>query len=279
MKSSRESAAIEYLRERTAIAWSAAPNFVWLHALTLLHPRLCGPIPRYAVLRWAVTGDTDCWFWSHFHRLGPCICGCGIAADTYPAGLGQAPVAERHYAEYINPHAHLHPDYEQILDSVLSPSSRQKLETYIPSPAARAYPLCYYARPSLGPAPDQYARRVLCGKGDNCLDHWMRHCLALHFVLLLLIETKAVRGIAALAGENQHGLALATTILFHLRKTILEKKSGLAESPTGCPQPNDPSSLRAVAEHIAGAVVTFECYRNPPALWHRVPAAPRCWLH
>ena len=74
--------------------------------LTNLHPRLCGAIPRYAVLRWAIGGESDCAFWKRFHKLGPCVCGCGKLADTYPQGLTQAPLAEHHLAEYINPPAH-----------------------------------------------------------------------------------------------------------------------------------------------------------------------------
>ena len=106
MKANRETQAIEYLRTRTLTTWSAAPSFSWMQALTNLHPRLCGAIPRYALLRWAIGGESDCWFWRHFHKLGPCICGCGRLADTYPYGLAQAPLAEHHYAEYLNPPAH-----------------------------------------------------------------------------------------------------------------------------------------------------------------------------
>ena len=119
MKISREEAAMEYLRERTATSWSAAPSYIWLQALTKLHPRLCGAIPRYAALRWAVSGETDTWFWSHFHRLGPRICGCGLPGDTYPGGLHQAPLAEHHYAELSNPIAHFHADYEEVLHATV----------------------------------------------------------------------------------------------------------------------------------------------------------------
>ena len=58
MKASRETNAIEHMRTRTATTWSAAPSFVWLQALTNLHPRLCGAIPRYALLRWSVVKVT-----------------------------------------------------------------------------------------------------------------------------------------------------------------------------------------------------------------------------
>ena len=61
-------------------------------------------------------------------------------------------------------------------------------------------------------------------------------------------------GIHRIAGLNQHGLALASHLLFQLRKTKHEK-GGLSEHPTKKPLPNDPARLRAIAEHIAGAVV------------------------
>ena len=93
-----------------------------MQALTNLHPRLRGAIPRYAVLRWTIGGESDCWFWRRFHKLGPCICGCGRLADTYPFGLAQAPLAEHHYAEYLNPPAHTHADYDTIAQATLPPN-------------------------------------------------------------------------------------------------------------------------------------------------------------
>ena len=132
MKASRETHAMEYLRTRTLTTWSAAPTYTWMQALTNLHPRLCGPIPRYALLRWTIGGESDCWFWRHFHKLGPCICGCGRLADTYPYGLAQASLAEHRYAEY--PAAHIHPDYDSVAQVVLPPLSE----------AARAYPAAWH---------------------------------------------------------------------------------------------------------------------------------------
>ena len=133
MKANRETQAIEYLRARTLTTWSAAPSFHWMQALTNLHPRLCGAIPRYAVLCWTVGGESDCWFWRHFHKLGPCICGRGRLADTYPYGLAQAPLAERHYAEYLNPPAHTNADYDTVVQATLPPQTYSELRPYIPS--------------------------------------------------------------------------------------------------------------------------------------------------
>ena len=67
--------------------------------------------------------------------------------------------------------------------------------------------------------------------------------------LLLLIDTKALQGIQQRAQQGQHGLALATHLVFHLRKTIHEKG--------GSRHPNTPQ-LRATCEQIVGAVVVSE---------------------
>ena len=206
MKASRETHAMEYLRTRTLTTWSAAPTYTWMQALTNLHPRPCGPIPRYALLRWTIGGESDCWFWRHFHKLGPCICGCGRLADTYPYGLAQAPLAEHHYAEYLNPAAHIHPDYNSVAQVVLPPQTYCSLQSHQPSEAARAYPAAYYACPSIGPSSCGTCPCVLCGKGDNCVDHWMRHCIVLPMTLLLLIGTKALQGVEQIApGPSYHG--------------------------------------------------------------------------
>ena len=82
----------------------------------------------------------------------------------------------------------------------------------------------------------------------------MRHCLILPITLLILIGTKALKGIQLIATENQHGLALATHLVFHIRKTIHEK-GGLADTPTTHPPANSPPHIRTTCEQIAGAVV------------------------
>ena len=82
----------------------------------------------------------------------------------------------------------------------------------------------------------------------------MRHCLILPITLLILIGTKALKGIQQIAKENQHGLALATHLIFHIRKTIHEK-GGLADTPTAHPPANSPPLIRTICEQIAGAVV------------------------
>ena len=94
---------------------------------------------------------------------------------------------------------------------------------------------------------------------DACLVECCKrdHCLVLPSTLLLLIGTKALQGIQQIAQQGQHGLALATHLVFHLRKTIHEK-GGLADTPTTHPPPNNPPQLRATCEQIAGAVVASE---------------------
>ena len=83
MKTSRENNAMEHLRSRTTTTWLPPPT-CGLQALTNLRPQLCGAIPRHALLRWSMGSESDCAFWTRFHKLGRCVCDCGRLADTYP---------------------------------------------------------------------------------------------------------------------------------------------------------------------------------------------------
>ena len=82
----------------------------------------------------------------------------------------------------------------------------------------------------------------------------MRHCIVLPLTLALLIGARALQGIEQIAQQSQHGLALATQIIFQLRRTIHEK-GGLNQVPPAHPEPNSPPVIRAICEQIAGAVV------------------------
>ena len=82
----------------------------------------------------------------------------------------------------------------------------------------------------------------------------MRHCIVLPLTLTLLIGAQALQGIEQIAQQSQHGLALATQIIFQLRRAIHEK-GGLNQVPPAHPEPNSPPIIRAICEQIAGAVV------------------------
>ena len=79
----------------------------------------------------------------------------------------------------------------------------------------------------------------------------MRHCIVLPLTLALLIGARALQGIEH---QSQHGLALATQIIFQLRKNH-SRKGGLNQVPSAHPEPNSPPVIRAICEQIAGAVV------------------------
>ena len=81
-------------------------------------------------------------------------------------------------AEYQNPAAHLHPDYDIIAQHTLPLEVYTQVKHYAPSEAARAYPHAYYQVATIGPLSHSSTPCVLCGKGDNCVDHWMRHCIS-----------------------------------------------------------------------------------------------------
>ena len=140
---------------------------------------------------------------------------------------------------------------------------------FAPSEAAKAYPRAYYQTATVGPLADNTAPCVLCGKGNNCVDHWMRHCIVLPLTLTLLIGTKALQGLEQTALQSQHGLALATQLLFQLRKVIHQKKSRAQLST------HHTNNLRAACRSSC----CLACHRNHHALPHNIPttAGPRMY--
>ena len=121
--------------------------------------------------------------------------------------------------EYQNPATHLHPDYDIIAQHTLPLEVYTQVKHYAPSEAARAYPHAFCQVATIGPLSHSSTSCVLCGKEDNCVDHWMRHCIVLPLTLALLIGARALQGIEQIAQQSQHGLALAT------------KKGALTKSP------------------------------------------------
>ena len=60
---------------------------------------------------------------------------------------------------------------------------------------------CYQAA-TIGPLSHSSTPCVLCGKEDNCVDHWMRHCIVLSLTLTLLIGARALQGIEQIAQQS-----------------------------------------------------------------------------
>lgn len=76
--------------------------------------------------------------------------------------------------------------------------------------------------------------------------------------LLLLIGTKALQGIEQIAEQSQHGLALATLVIFHLRKKQSMKKVAL---PRHLPLIPVPTTTHSYAQYVN---------RSQALSWHRL---------
>ena len=150
--------------------------------LDVLHTTPLKAIPchaRLAILRWLIDSEPDL----HF-RLRPflsrsplCICGCGLLSSIYPFGLSRGAIHS----------SHLHFDLLYTLAFSSLPD-----DSLSPQPNVMHPPL---PPPSL---PPQWTLRtseshwcslpcVLCGTGDNSVQHWLLFCpiLALAGSLLL----------------------------------------------------------------------------------------------
>ena len=131
------------------------------------------------------------------------------------------------------------------------------MRRYAPSEAARAHPHAYYQAATIGSLSHsstpcvcaaKETRRQLCRSLDATLHRPPPYTHLAHRC------TGATRYRTDRAAKPQHGLALATQIIFQLRRTIHEK-GDLDQVPPAHPEPNSPPIIRAIGEQIAGAVV------------------------
>ena len=162
--------------------------------LDVLHTTPLKAIPchaRLAIFRWLIDSEPDLHFRLRpfLSRSSPCICGCGLLSSIYPFGLPRGAFHS----------SHLHFDllytlaFSSLPDDSLSP---QPTFNHPPLPPP-SHPPLWTLRTSettdslafLPPALSHWCSLpcVLCGTGDNSVQHWLLFCpiLALAGSLLL----------------------------------------------------------------------------------------------
>ena len=162
--------------------------------LDVLHTTPLKAIPchaRLAIFRWLIDSEPDLHFRLRpfLSRSSPCICGCGLLSSIYPFGLPRGAFHS----------SHLHFDllytlaFSSLPDDSLSPQPTF-MHPPLPPPS---HPPLWTLRTSeitdslalLPPALSHWCSLpcVLCGTGDNSVQHWLLFCpiLALAGSLLL----------------------------------------------------------------------------------------------
>ena len=170
-----------FLRLRISQAdWLGDSSSTTLDTLHATPIKVIPPFARLAILRWSIDSEPDLHFRlrPHFTRRTSCRCGCGRYSSIYPEGFRAGAVATDHL---------LNSNQWTLISQTFAPSRFDRFSDRYPHP-----PLPLAASPIWCPrkgAPvhsldhlDPSLRSwidlpcVLCGHGDNSVQHWMRFC-------------------------------------------------------------------------------------------------------
>lgn len=151
--------------------------------LDTLHTTPVKVIPsfsRLAILRWSIDSEPDLHFrlHPHFTRQTACRCGCGILSSVYPEGFRAGAVAPDHL---------LNSNLWTIISQTFLPSKFDRFSDRYPHPPLPgAFSPSWTLRTGtsvqnldhLAPTLRSWVEApcVLCGHGDNSVQHWLRFC-------------------------------------------------------------------------------------------------------
>ena len=231
-----------WLRDRCEHAWPGAPSFSFLSTLAGIPHRIVGPIPRFAVLRWATAEDDDWWLPQRRteSRTQLCSCGCGVPARTYPYGHQYGGIAE-HHVPTSAALALLAADDPPALESVGPPLALLRGDLLLPAPVVRVL-----SSPDL-------RKCVLCGGADNTVDHWVRWCPVFYLVGRLLSGGRwsvwTPRQAESLPTPH---IAAVTLILFHMRRRIVAHGGLLGAGSAFAPLAPTLTHVQTIAAAVVG---------------------------
>ena len=154
------------------------------------------PASRLAILRWSIDSEPDVHFRirRHISRPSPCRCGCGSISSLYPEGLQHGSISSHHL--------HLPHTWRTFLPPSLPPPFANISHRPDPPALPPAVSVTWRARSgdeltsleSLPAALTTWVTNpcVLCGHGDNSVQHWLYFCPvpALAGTLLLRLSWK-----------------------------------------------------------------------------------------
>ena len=165
-----------------------------LFDMLLLHTTPLKIIPaasRLAILRWAIDSDPDFHFRlrPHLTRHTPCRCGCGKLSSLYPEGLSRGSVCSSHLTAHLT--------WTLFLPNDLPPPLSHLAFPPLPLPPSAGVQFMSRKHEShltlnFLPRPLQlWASQpcVLCGCGDNSVQHWLYFCPVPALAGSLLLRT------------------------------------------------------------------------------------------
>ena len=170
-----------FLRLRISqVDWLGDSSSTTLDTLHATPVKVIPPFARLAILRWSIDSEPDLHFRlrPHFTRRTSCRCGCGRYSSLYFEGFRAGAVATDHL---------LNSNQWTLISQTFAPSRFDRFSDrypHPPLPLATSPIWCprkgapIHSLDHLDPALRSWIDLpcVLCGHGDNSVQHWMRFC-------------------------------------------------------------------------------------------------------
>ena len=173
--------ALNFLRERLSqVDWAFSSSSFTLEALHATPLKAIPSFSRLAILRWIIDSEPDVHFRlrPHFTRSSPCRCGCGQFSSLYPFGFQSGSVHHSHFSFPLTWTLLACP-------SLLAAFPRFFREQHPPLPPFTSPPVWYTRQglptaslDTLSPPLTCWLSHpcILCGRGDNSVQHWLNFC-------------------------------------------------------------------------------------------------------
>ena len=170
-----------FLRERLSqVDWAFSSSSFTLEALHETPIKAIPSFSRLAILRWTIDSEPDVHFRlrPHFTRSSPCRCGCGKLSSLFPFGFQSGSVHHSHFSFPLTWTLLACP-------SLLSSFPRFFREQHPPLPPFTSPPTWYTrtgletaSLDTLSPSLARWLSHpcILCGRGDNSVQHWLNFC-------------------------------------------------------------------------------------------------------
>ena len=197
--------------------WPGSPSYRFLTQLAQIPEQHFAPVPRYTILRWAIGEDNDYWFQfrgTNISRKNPC-CGCGATGKNYPI----SPKAGCFCNNCFPPTREASTYYVTLQDKE---AFEQLYHTTLPDDHQVMQEATKVAAQIHNPEHQEVAPCVLCGRGHNGIDHWLKFCPIPSMTLNSLLKQKNWIAINFHSIVSKEHAIIQCWVIFHLRRYLRE---------------------------------------------------------
>ena len=209
---------LNYLSTRClSNGWPGSPSYRFLTQLAQIPEQHFAPVPRYTILRWAIGEDNDYWFQyrgTNVSRKNPC-CGCGATGKNYPI----SPKAGCFCNNCFPPTLEASTYFLTLQDRE---AFEQLYHTTLPADHQVMHEATQVAGQIHNPEHQEAAPCVLCGRGHNGIDHWLKFCPVPSMTFNSLLKQKNWIAINFQSIVSKEHAIIQCWVIFHLRRYLRE---------------------------------------------------------